>query len=219
MFMSNVTATVNNNQTASGSAGASASDAAASQDRFLKLFVAQLKNQDPMNPMDNAQMTTQMAQINTVAGIEKLNSTITSMASQFSSLQVLQATPLVGHDVLLQSSTLSVNNGVAKGSIDLDSSADKVSVQILDGAGQVIDTLQLGAQNAGRVNFEWNASSHPGVLNPSFKVTATQGKLAVNATTMARDTVTSIGVDSSGALQAQLKGRSAVAYSAIKAFF
>ncbi|MDT8993041.1 flagellar hook capping FlgD N-terminal domain-containing protein [Curvibacter sp. APW13] len=217
--MSNVTATVNNNQTATGSAGANASDAAASQDRFLKLFVAQLKNQDPMNPMDNAQMTTQMAQINTVAGIEKLNTTITSMASQFSSMQVLQATPLVGHDVLLQSNTLSVNNGVARGAIDLESSAEKVSVQILDGAGQVVDTLSLGSQNAGRVNFEWNAAAHPGITRPTFKVTATQGKLAVNATALARDTIASIGVDSSGTLLAQLQGRQAVPYSAIKAFF
>ena len=52
------------------------SDATAAQDRFLKLLVAQLNNQDPMNPMDNAQMTSQMAQINTVTGINKLNETI-----------------------------------------------------------------------------------------------------------------------------------------------
>ena len=46
---------------------------AGSEDRFLKLLVAQMQNQDPLNPMDNAQVTSQMAQINTVSGIDKLN--------------------------------------------------------------------------------------------------------------------------------------------------
>ena len=215
MFISNVTT----NTSTSSAASKTATDAQASQDRFLKLFVAQLNNQDPMNPMDNAQMTSQMAQINTVAGIEKLNDTIKTMAGQFSSMQVLQAAPLVGHDVLLQSNTLSVQNGVAKGSIDIASDADKVAVQILNAAGQTVQTLQLGAHDAGRVNFEWNASAYPGVTHPSFKVTATRGSQAVDSTALARDTVTSIGVDATRALSAQLAGRSAVPYSAIRAFF
>lgn len=54
---------------------ANANDPAAAQDRFLKLLVAQLNNQDPMNPLDNAQMTSQIAQINTVTGIQQLNQT------------------------------------------------------------------------------------------------------------------------------------------------
>jgi len=60
------------------------------QDRFLKLLVAQLNNQDPMNPMDNAQMTTQIAQINTVSGIQQLNDTIKTLAAQYTSMQVMQ---------------------------------------------------------------------------------------------------------------------------------
>src|SRR3990167_8514165 len=69
------------------------------QDRFLKLLVAQLKNQDPLNPMDNAQITTQMAQISTVSGIDKLNSTLQSMAAAFNAGQSLQATAMIGHGV------------------------------------------------------------------------------------------------------------------------
>ena len=75
-----------------------------SQDRFLKLLVAQLNNQDPMNPMDNAQMTSQMAQINTVSGIQELNATMKSMATQFQSC-VMQGASMIGHDVLLKSNT------------------------------------------------------------------------------------------------------------------
>lgn len=210
-------ATINNNTGNTGST--SKTDAAASQDRFLKLFVAQLNNQDPMNPMDNAQMTSQMAQINTVSGLEKLNDTVNNMATQFTAMQVLQAAPMVGHGVLLESSTLSVDQGVAKGSIDLASNADKVTVQILSAGGQVVDTLQLGAHNAGRVDFEWNSSAYPDLTNPQFKVSATRGSQTVGTTSLARDTVASVGTDASGTLSVQLKGRNAVAYSTIKAFF
>lgn len=203
---------------ASGAGSNSLTTAQAQQDRFLKLFVAQLNNQDPMNPMDNAQMTTQMAQINTVAGLEKLNDTIKTMSSQFSTVQTLQAANMVGHGVLLASSTLSVDAGVAKGSIDLAGNADKVSVQILDASGSVIDTVELGAKNAGRTDFQWNASAYPNLTNPKFKVTATLAGKAVSTTSLARDTIASVGTDASGALSVQLKGRSAVAYSAIQAF-
>ena len=57
-----------------------------SGERFMKLLITQLQNQDPLNPMDNAQLTTQMAQINTVAGIEKLNDSITAMSGKLSAL-------------------------------------------------------------------------------------------------------------------------------------
>jgi flagellar basal-body rod modification protein FlgD len=71
----------------SASSSSSSSDMNAAQDRFLKLLVAQLNNQDPMNPMDNAQMTSQMAQINTVTGIQQVNDTLKSMAEQFTAMQ------------------------------------------------------------------------------------------------------------------------------------
>ena len=75
---------------------------AGSEDRFLKLLVAQMQNQDPLNPMDNAQVTSQMAQINTVSGIEKLNTTVPGLNSQFVQLQALQGATLVGRDVTVR---------------------------------------------------------------------------------------------------------------------
>ena len=71
------------------------------QDRFMKLLIAQLNNQDPLNPMDNAEMTSQIAQINTVTGIQQLNTTVTGLASQINGSQLLQSGTMVGHGVLL----------------------------------------------------------------------------------------------------------------------
>jgi flagellar basal-body rod modification protein FlgD len=200
----------------STSTATKASDSTASQDRFLKLLVAQLNNQDPMNPMDNAQMTSQMAQINTVTGIEKVNDTLKSMAEQFTAMQVLQGSNMVGHDVLVEGNTLSINNGGAGGAIDLAGRAESVKIDILSPGGQVIDTLNLGALDTGRHNFEWDASAYNFSGDPSFKVTATLGGQAIANTALARATVTSVSSDA-GAMKVQLQGRTDVAYSSVKA--
>jgi flagellar basal-body rod modification protein FlgD len=215
--ISNVTSNTASGLTSSGtSTSGTQTDAAASQDRFLKLLVAQLNNQDPMNPMDNAQMTSQMAQINTVSGIQQLNDTVKSLSTQFASMQVLQGATMVGRNVLLDSNTLSVDSGSATGAIDLAGNADKVSVQILSPSGQTLDTLNLGSMTAGRHDFTWDASAYQGMGNPTFKVTATQGTASITTTSMARDTVASVGTDN-GVMSVQLKGRNAIAYSDIKA--
>jgi flagellar basal-body rod modification protein FlgD len=191
-------------------------DATAQQDRFLKLLVAQLNNQDPMNPMDNAQMTSQMAQINTVSGITQLNDTMKSMSSQFSAMQVLQGASMVGREVLTQGNTMTVTAGVGKAAIDLDGIASKVTVQVLGTSGEVLDTLNLGAQTAGRHNIEWDASGYTGKANPTFKVTAVQGTAAVTSTALMRSPVESVTTNA-GALNLTLKSGKTVAYDAIKA--
>ena len=191
-------------------------DAAASQDRFLKLLVAQLNNQDPMNPMDNAQMTSQMAQINTVTGIQQVNETLKSMTAQFTTLQVLQGTSMVGRGVLLEGNTLTRIDGMAGGAIDLGAKADAVTVDILSPGGQVLETFNMGALDAGRHYFEWDSSAYLGAGEPTFRITATQGGKAVASTALTRDQVVSVGSES-GVMTVRLQGRGAVAYGSIKA--
>ena len=198
-----------------GTGKATQSSADQQSDRFLKLLVAQLNNQDPMNPMDNAQMTSQMAQINTVTGITQLNDTMKSMASQFSSMQVLQGSALVGREVLTTGRSLTINDGIGKAAFDLAGNADKVTVQVLSPGGQVLDTLNFGAQAAGQHNFNWDASQYTGTGNPVFNVVATQGTAAVAVTPLSRGTVESIGSDA-GTMSVTLKGGTTVAYDAIK---
>jgi len=214
MLTATSSATVSNSAASTGVSSATNMDAA--QDRFLKLLVAQLNNQDPMNPMDNAQMTSQMAQINTVTGIQQVNDTLKSMAEQFTAMQVLQGSSMVGHDVLIEGNTLTRNNGVAGGAIDLTSRAESVKIDILTPGGQVVDTLNLGALDAGRHSFEWDASTYQGTGEPSFRVTATLGGKAIDNTAMTRASVVSVGSDN-GTMKVQLQGRAAVAYSSVKA--
>jgi flagellar basal-body rod modification protein FlgD len=200
------------------SSGTAADSTAAMQDRFLKLLVAQINNQDPLSPMDNAQMTTQMAQINTVSGLQQVNQTLTSMAAQFASMQVLQGTSMVGHNVLTTGATLvpDPSTGIATGAYDLASAADAVKVDVLAPSGQVLDTLNLGAMPQGRQYFQWNAASYQGSGSPTFRVTATTGNTAVGATPMVQDKVLSVGTVN-GAMSIQLQSGKAVAYSDIAA--
>ena len=200
----------------SGASSSSGSTSAASEDRFLKLLVAQLSNQDPMNPMDNAQMTSQMAQISTVSSVQQVNDTLKSLATQFTSMQMLQGGSLVGRNVLVAGTKLSPDNGVAGGAVDLDTKADSVKIEVLSAGGQVVDSFNLGAQDAGRHAFDWDASTHPGIGTPSYRVTATLAGNKVTATPLVRDKVVSVSSDN-GVMNMQLKGQGSVAYDTVKA--
>ena len=98
---------------------ATANSAADTQDRFLKLLVTQMKNQDPLNPMDNAQVTTQMAQLSTVSGIDKLNATLQALSDSMSSNQSLQAASMIGHGVLVAGKGIELANGGGYGGVEL----------------------------------------------------------------------------------------------------
>ena len=111
---------------------------------FLKMLTVQLQNQDPLNPMDNAQVTSQIAQINTVNGVEKLNQTMTTMAQQFSAMQTMQGAMLVGRQVMVDGNQVVAQNGVAQGMVTLDANAASLKVDVLDRSGNVVDTMGGG---------------------------------------------------------------------------
>jgi flagellar basal-body rod modification protein FlgD len=191
---------------------------AVSADTFLKLLVTQLQNQDPLNPMDNAEMTSQLAQINTVTGIENLNTSVQSLHSQFLQMQALQGASLVGRDVTVQGNQLAITApGQAQAGFTLDGPADAVSVEILNGAGQVVDTVTLGALSSGRHGFEWDASSQPSPENHSFRIKATLGAAEVGATPLMLDRVQSVGLDGSAGMVLTLERSGAVPYDDVYA--
>lgn len=212
-------ASLNRPSTAGDAATAAAADASA--DRFLKLLVTQMQNQDPLNPLDNAQVTTQMAQINTVSGIEKLNRTVESLSGQFVQLQAMQSASLVGRDVTVRGDQLAVTDGMGRGAVSLSAPATSVRVEVLSSSGQVVGTTELGSRAAGTHNFSWNpASATPPVTDPSglrFRVVAANGGTALPVQTLMRDRVDAVrtGGDT---LTLDLRQSGAVAYADVKAF-
>jgi flagellar basal-body rod modification protein FlgD len=205
----------------SSAAGANNGTTTASElnDRFLKLLVAQMNNQDPLNPLDNAEVTSQMAQINTVTGINGLNDTVNQLISQFTQLESLQAAQLTGRSVLVQGSSLTLPaSGTATGGVNLDVAADNVTVDIKDASGQVVRELQLGSQGAGVTRFDWDGKTTSGATAPAgsytLSVTATAGSATVNATPLVARSVSGVSV-TNGAVQIVLAGGGTVNYSDI----
>ena len=205
--------------TAASAKAESATDPAAAQDRFLKLLVAQLNNQDPMNPLDNAQMTSQIAQINTVTGIQQLNDTVKGLVSQFAAQQLMQGSAMVGRQVLVEGNSLALDSETSKatGAFDLAGSAASVKVQVLDATGKELGTVDMGALPAGRYNFAWDAAAYEGdSAGLRFKVVAANGQVPVASSPLTIDTVSAISMDN-GTLQMQLARGGMTTQSGIKA--
>ncbi len=202
---------------AAGTAGASQTSSA--QDQFLQLLVTQLQNQDPLNPMDNAEMTSQLAQINMVNGIDQLNTTMQGLTSGFGATQALQAASLIGHQVLAPGDTMQLASGQATAGVSLAQPVDKLVVTVLDASGNLLHSVDLGPQPAGVVAFQWDGMTDSGSAaadgSYTFKVDAQQGGAAVPATTLSLGQVASVSQDSSG-VTLNLSGQGAVALSDVK---
>ncbi|MGP1675561.1 MAG: flagellar hook assembly protein FlgD [Burkholderiales bacterium] len=190
-----------------------------SQDRFLKLLVSQLKNQDPLNPMNNAEITSQMAQISTVSGIEKLNATLQGMVASFSAGQSLQATAMIGHRVLVPGSTLQLENGAAAFGIDLPQAADNVALSVRDGSGLVVHKVDLGPQSTGVLGFEWDGVTDSGAAaapgSYSFSLEAVQAGKKIDATALALGLVSGVTQGKDG-VALKVNGMGSVALSDVK---
>jgi flagellar basal-body rod modification protein FlgD len=190
-------------------AGTSAADL---QSTFLKLLVTQLQNQDPTSPMDSSQMTSQLAQIDTVSGIAQLNQSLGSLSAQLSASEGGQASSLIGHTVLVPGNTFSVANPLnSDGTTDtskvaaspfgikLPANATDLQVQIVNSQGAVVKTIDLGQQPAGVIPVpSFNAVDQGGnplpTGNYSFNVVDAGGAATGSNAPVALTGLTVIGV-------------------------
>ena len=212
-----IAATTSSSGKTKAASASGATTAKESSERFLKLLVTQLKNQDPLHPTDNAQMTSQMAQISTVSGIEKLNTTVEGLNGQFVQMQMMQGASLVGKDVILKGDKLTVRDGVAEGLFEIGSAADRVTAEVLSPAGLVVDTLKLGAQGSGRHSFRWPAGGADAEqAGYRFRIVANSGTTVLASTALMRDQVDAVNTSGSS-LTLELARSGKVAYSQIQA--
>jgi len=163
------------------------------QNRFLTLLTTQLKNQDPLNPMDNAEVTSQLAQMSTVQGIEKLNQLVSELAG---TAQMTDMASLVGRGVLVAGNQIMLTSSGGIGGVDLPAAASEVKVTITDQSGVLVRTLDLGALDAGSHNFVWDGkaddgqTAQPGIYK--MKVEAKSGSDTVNASPLQLGQVTGV---------------------------
>ena len=174
------------------------------QSDFLKLMTAQLKNQDPFNPTDNTQMVAQLAQFSSVAGISQVNTTLSSIATKLGATSVADATSYVGRNVLTAGNTAypRASGGIA-GAVELGGDTSNVAVTITSPTGQVLKTLQLGAQAQGTATYDWDGTTdngQPAGAGPfKVSVSADRAGQAVSATNLVWAPVQSVSIPNGGA--------------------
>jgi flagellar basal-body rod modification protein FlgD len=197
----------------------SASDVKATKDNFLKLLVTQMKYQDPMNPMDSAQMTSQIAQLNTVEGINQLNATVSSLQASLMASQSMQSASLIGKTILADGNSISLLNGSANLSMRLEGAAESVVVDVINSSGRIIKTTNLGANAAGIKSFTWDGSTNEGGTAPdgqyTFQVNAKKLNQTVPVTPLTQATVSGVELTSAGT-QLSLNNGTNIAMSTIR---
>ena len=200
------------------------SDNDASEDRFMTLLVAQMRNQDPLNPLENAEVTTQLAQINTVRGIEGMSRSLETLLARLGGGDPLQASSMLGKSVLIEGQSLEVGAAdiPVTGGARLSEAAGRVEVEILDADGNAVRSLPLGAQPAGVTVFEWDgrdASGDPVDAGTyQFRVVAYGEGSPQPLATLATQKVTGVTRDGE-ALQLRLQSGASVPSSAISGVF
>jgi flagellar basal-body rod modification protein FlgD len=212
---------LNSTATSTAASAAVASSTTIGTSDFLKLLTAQLQNQDPFSPTDNSQMVAQLAQITSTSGIADMSTTLKAIQTKLSGTSTADALSYVGKNVLTAGNTAygRTTGGIA-GEVALGGAATDVSVSISDANGQVLNTLQLGAQPAGNVSYDWDGKNAAGVDSGSgpFTVTvsAANNGTAVSAQNLVWAPVAAVSVPASGTPTLTVPGIGSVAISAVQ---
>lgn len=184
------------------------------EDRFLRLLVTQLKNQDPLNPLDNAQITSQMAQISTVQGLERLNTTLNALLGQANATHQLAAASLVGRGVLVPGGELVLEGGHTLFGVELKEPVDQLTVEIRDATGGLVHRAELGPHRAGIHGLHWDGVTESGVAAAdgrySFEVSAVRGEESVAAMALSFGRVDAVARSGDSVSLVLSGGRSAV---------
>ncbi len=142
------------------------------QEDFLQLMITQLNNQDPFKPMASGEFLTQIAQFSQASGIQELQNSFAELSSALTSNQALQASALVGRQVLVQSeAAVLAAGGAVTGRVALEQSVQSLQVEVLGPAGEVLRRLDLGPQAAGQAPFTWDGRDESGNLLPPGEYT------------------------------------------------
>jgi flagellar basal-body rod modification protein FlgD len=178
-------AAINGTKTSTSSASNNTLD----QNAFLKLMIAQMKNQDPTKPQDPTQFMSQLAQFSQVTAVQDMQTSINTLADSMRSTQLLNGTSLVGHDVLSKASTDTIDTGgTVTGAIDAPAGTTAAQVVVTDAAGTEVRRFNLTNAGQGLNNFTWDGLTNTGLAAPAGQYTFSAA-VAVGGTAEAVDTM------------------------------
>jgi flagellar basal-body rod modification protein FlgD len=188
---------------------------------FLKLMIAQLKNQNPLEPTTNADFVAQLAQFSSVEGIEQLNTTVGQIANGNQSSQALQASSLVGRTVKVatNSGTLG-SSGKVSGTVSVPTSTSGVELSVFNPSGELVFKQDLGAQKPGDVSFVWDGKNAAGQAMPAgnyrFAAVSTYDGKPLQLPTYLGANVNSVTLGANNTVTLNVQGVGPVAVGAVK---
>jgi len=196
-----------------------------SQADFLRLMTEQLKNQDPLKPLSNAEFVSQMAQMSTAQGVGDLRGSLDGMAEAMNSDQALRGASLIGRNALIETNRLALaadpdvpGTFIAQG-VAAAPSAGMITVEITTANGALVRRLQVQAQGAGDVAFQWDGLNDQGQAMPpdTYRMRAVfgEGRNAQAVGTGAMAPIESVTLDPQG-LMLNLRGLGTAPLSAIR---
>jgi len=191
------------------------------QDAFMELLITQLNNQNPLEPQDNSQFIAQLAQFSSLEGIQQLNNTVSSTASQFRSTQALQASAMVGRSVFVPADTGALSAaGSISGFVDLGVATSDLRISIYNATGELVRQIDMGSQEAGEVEFVWDGKNDKGEEMPAgtyqLRAEASMGGVSEQLQTYISANVNSVSIAKNGALTLNLAGHGPIAVEDVR---
>ena len=192
------------------------------QSAFLELMITQMNNQNPLDPQENSEFVAQLAQFSTVEGIEKMNSSLDSMSSSFQSSQALQASALVGRDVLVENDIgkLDQAGGTVRAIAELPDSTSDFTFNVYNATGQLVRTYSMGPQASGSVEAPWDGKDESGNILPAgtyrFEALAYYDGDQITLKTYTDTNVDSVTLGQGGNMTLNLNGVGPVPVTSIK---
>jgi flagellar basal-body rod modification protein FlgD len=167
---------------------------------FLQLISTQLQNQDPLNPTDPSQFLAQVEGLSEVSSLQSLQTSIAGLTSGLQGSQMLSGTSLLGHSVLIPSTTATLaSGGSVSGAVTAPSGATTLTVAVTNSAGALVDAFPVSAQSSGLTSFSWNGQTGSGSNAPAgqytVNVTATVGNATQTVSPNIYSTVQSVTMD------------------------
>ncbi len=137
------------------------------KNEFMELMVAQMNNQNPLEPQDNGAFISQLAQFSSLEEMQKMSGSVKGLSTQYRSTQALQASAMVGRSVLVNASKApSANDGTLSGIVDLGTSTSSLNVSVYNTSGELVRSMDMGQQFAGQVAFKWDGKNQAGKQMP-----------------------------------------------------
>ncbi|SFM23675.1 flagellar hook assembly protein FlgD [Marinobacter zhejiangensis] len=140
------------------------------KNEFLELMLAQLENQNPLEPQDNGEFISQLAQFSSLEEMQGVSNSIGDLVGEFRSSQALQASAMVGRSVLVPgTASRLVAGGEIGGSVAVQSATSSLTISIKNSAGELVHQIDMGAVEAGYQTFSWDGLDSDGEALPPGK--------------------------------------------------